>query len=606
MNAPADLLATELGVANVAWDLTGLTGSNDPAAVSALLDDADVHAVAMQRHRDTIASLDGAGLAAVMRELATVTELVDRAAVRTHLDYTTDVSDPASGAAMARLQERATAIGNQLMFVELEWAATPDEHAASVLQDSAVSFCSHHLTVVRLGRPHLMTEAEERINAEKSVTGVAAWTRLFDEQLAAITIDLGGDRKSSSLEVALSELQHTDRERRKAAAAAITEGLAPGLRTRAYIYNTLLADKSTDDRLRSYANWVSSRNLANQASDASVKALVDAVTDRFDIPQRWYRLKAQILGVDRLSFFDRNAAISTGAEPASVHWDEARETVLDAFGSFSPRIAGIAKQFFDDRWIDAPARASKQGGAFCAPTVPGRNPYVMVNYTGTRMDVLTLAHELGHGVHFALSGEKQSVFEYSMPLTVAETASVFGETVTFGRLLDAETDARRRLTLLGSNVDGSIATVFRQVSMWRFEDLCHTTRRTDGELSVDTFNEHWIRTQNELFGATVDSTGYESWWSYIHHFVHVPGYVYAYAFGQLLALSVYERYLQVGPSFVPKYEAMLGAGGSRSPEDLAAMVDCDLTDPGFWAAGLALIDRRLAEAEAAAAVVASL
>jgi oligoendopeptidase F len=606
MNAPADNLAAELGVADIAWDLTGLTGSDDPAAVTALLDAADAKADAMQRHRGTIATLDGPAFAVVMHELAELTESLERAGTRTMLDYATDVSDPVSGAAVARLQERGTAIGNQVMFVELEWAAVDEAHASEVMADPALAFCAHHLKVVRLARPFLLTEAEERINAEKNVTGVAAWTRLFDEQLSAVTVDLGGERSASSLEVALSELQHPDRERRKLAADAITVGLAPGLRTRAYIYNTLLAEKSTDDRLRSYATWVSSRNLANQASDASVRALVDAVTDRFDVPQRWYRLKAQILGVERLSFYDRNAALSTGDEPSLIGWDEARATVLDAFASFSPRIADTARRFFDENWIDAPPRAAKQGGAFCAPTVPGLNPYVMVNFTGTRNDVLTLAHELGHGVHFALSGEANSVFELQTPLTVAETASVFGETVTFGRLLDAETDARRRLMLLGSNIDASIATVFRQVAMWRFEDLCHTTRRTDGELSVDTFNELWLRSQNELFGATVDTTGYESWWSYIHHFVHVPGYVYAYAFGQLLALSVYERYTHVGPSFVPRYEAMLAAGGSRTPEALAMMVDCDLTDPEFWSAGLSLIDRRLAEAEEAAAVVATL
>jgi oligoendopeptidase F len=600
MNAPA---SDDLGVAGIAWDLHDLTGSDDPASVTALLDDADTAAAAMQRHRGTIASLDAAALATVMHELETLTESVSRASSRVFLDYATDVSDPVRGAAMARLQERATAISTQVMFVELEWAAADDAHADAVLADPALAFCAHHLRTVRASRPYLLSEPEERIVAEKSVTGVAAWTRLFDEQLSAVSVDLGGERANTNLDVALAELQHPDRARRVTAAAAITKALEPGLRTRAYIYNTLLADKSSDDRLRAYPTWVSSRNLANQASDASVRALVDAVTDRFDIPQRWYRLKAKLLGMDTLMFFDRNAAVSFGEEPEPVRWDDARATVLDAFNSFSPRIAGLAQQFFDERRIDGPPRPAKQGGAFCAPTSPTARPYVLVNYTGTRHDVLTLAHELGHGVHFALAGEQQSIFEMQTPLTVAETASVFGETVTFGRLLDAETDPKRRLTLLASNIDGAIATVFRQVAMWCFEDRCHTARRTEGELSVDAINSHWMATQRELFGDTVDATGYDSWWSYIHHFVHVPGYVYAYAFGQLLAMSVYDRYTQVGPSFVPKYEAMLGAGGSRSPEALAAMVDCDLTDAGFWSAGIGLIDRQLQAAEAVAATL---
>ena len=590
---------------DVTWDLTALTGTDEPDAALAMLDSAIVDVESFQSARGTIGELDAAALADLLRRAEQIIDVVQRATGRAHLEYATDVADPARGARMAAAQEKATAVMTRMIFIELEWAAMADDRADALVDDPALAFCRHHLRTLRQARPHLLSEAEERILAEKSVSGVSAWTRLFDEQLADVTASVPGEEKPFGLEEALSRTSSPDRAERAKVAAAITAGLEPGLRTRAYIYNTLLSDKTVDDRLRTYETWVSSRNLSNQASDQSVKALVDAVTDRNDIPQRWYRLKAQLLGLDKLAFYDRNAALPVQGGDPTIEWTDARDTVLDAYRSFSPLMADGAQRFFDERWIDAPIRPAKQGGAFCSPAVPSAHPYVLMNYTGKRRDVLTLAHELGHGVHFLLAG-KQSIYEYGMPLTVAETASVFGETLTFNRLLEHETDARRRLALLAENLEGQIATVFRQVAMWRFEDACHRARRTDGELSVTTFNELWIRTQGELFGGTVDTVGYENWWSYIHHFVHVPGYVYAYAFGQLLALSVYERSLAGGAGFVPSYVAMLSAGGSRSPEALASMVGCDLTDPGFWAAGLSLIDRTLAEAEEAVAVVSSL
>ena len=590
---------------DVAWDLTGLTGTADPEPALAMLDGAVLDAGGLQGARGTIGGLDAEALADLLRRAERIIEIVERATGRAHLEYSTDVADPKRGALMAAAQEKATAVMTQMIFIELEWAALDDVTADARIAHPALAFCAHHLRTLRQARPHLLSEPEERILAEKSISGASAWMRLFDEQLADVTAAVAGEEKPIGLEAALSRTSSPDRTERAAIASAITAGLEPGLRTRAYIYNTLLSDKTVDDRLRTYDTWVSGRNLANQASDESVKALVDAVTERNDIPQRWYRLKAKLLGLDKLAFYDRNAALAVEGGDPTIAWADARDTVLDAYRSFSPAMADGAQRFFDERWIDAPIRPAKQGGAFCSPAVPSDHPYVLVNYTGKRRDVLTLAHELGHGVHFLMAG-KQSIYEYGMPLTVAETASVFGETLTFNRLLENETDARRRLALLAENLEGQIATVFRQVAMWRFEDACHRTRRNDGELSVAMFNELWLRTQGELFGATVDTTGYENWWSYVHHFIHVPGYVYAYAFGQLLALSVYERSLAGGAAFVPSYLAMLSAGGSRSPEALAGMVGCDLADTGFWAAGLSLIDRTLAEAEEAAAVVASL
>ncbi len=589
---------------DVNWDLSILTGSSEVQSAVALLDEALVKATAIGRHRGTVASLNATAFAAVMRETATVLELLERCGNRAFLEFAGDVRDSANGQFVSMVRERSTAVSTKLIFLDLEWCAVDEARAQALMADPALAFCKHYLALARTMRPHQLSESEERVMTEKSVTGVAAWTRLFEEQLAVITVE--SNSESFPLEAALARTMHTDPLVRKETAAAITKALEPGLRTRAYIYNTLLADKSVDDRLRSYDSWSSSRNLANQASDASVKALVDAVVQRNDIPQRWYRLKGQLMGVDQLNFYDRNAALDFGTGDDLVSWPEAVELVVTAYNDFSPELGAAARAFFDNPWIDAGVRDGKQGGAFCAPIAPGINPFLLVSYTGTRRDVLTLAHEVGHGIHFLLAGEDQSVFELMMPLTVAETASVFGETLTFGRLLEKETDPHRRLSLLAANVDGQIATVFRQVAMYRFEDMCHQQRRRDGELTVEAINANWMTTQSELFGGTVNAAGYETWWSYVTHFVHVPGYVYAYAFGQLLALSVYQRSQNIGASFVPGYLKLLRAGGSRSPEGLAAMVGCDLTDPNFWDAGLELVDATLRQAEEAAAVVGSL
>lgn len=600
---PADRLAAALGVADVRFDHSGLLSELSVSTADGLLDRAEELAMSFERHRETLPTIEPTAFGELLRELAVIFELLERAGASVYLDYAVDVTVPASGAALAKLQERSTAIGNRLVFFELEWAGLEEARAETLANDTASEFCRHWLKTKRLGRPYLLGEPEEKLSAVKNVTGISAWTRLFDEQLGAVTVNLGGDRSSSQLEVALAELQNPDRSSRLAAAAAIQEGLKPGLRTRAYIYNTVLADKASDDGLRGFPEWSSSRNLANQASDESVATLVQAVRNRYDIVRRWYTLKSSLLGIEKLHFSDRNAQLSIGASGEMIRWPEAKETVVESFESFSPLVGGLARKFFDRNWIHAPASAGKQGGAFCMPTVPNSNPYVFVNYTGTRSDVLTLAHELGHGVHFSLAQAHQPVFQIQMPLTVAETASVFGETVTFSRILEKESDPAARLNLLASSLDAAIATVFRQVSMYQFEDLCHRARRTEGELSVDDINDRWLSSQQELFGDTVDTTGYESWWSYVHHFVHVPGYVYAYAFGQLLATSVYQRFLTAGASFVPQYESMLAAGGSKSPEDLAAMVGCDLRDPNFWSDGLSLIDTTLRAAEEAAAAL---
>ncbi|CAB4692626.1 unannotated protein [freshwater metagenome] len=586
----------DLTAADIAWDLDPLVDGKGQEGVNQLLDQAEVLTGELEQWRGRIAELEVPELAKAMSTLAEIQDRLGRAGSWVSLRFSVDTADPARGASMQKFQEQATELSTRLIFLELEWAEVPEQRASVLLESEELAFCRYYLESARRYRPYLLTEPEEKILAEKDVTSSSAWSRLFDELSSAIVVEL--PEGPTSLEQGLSRLGSPDRDDRRIAADAITVALEPGLRTRAYVFNTLMADKTTDDRLRSYSSWVASRNLANQASDSSVQALVDAVVDRYDIPQRWYRLKAQLLGVDRIADYDRNASVASIEEEFS--WSEATEIVLDSYGSFSSELAGVVNTFINDNWIDAPVRPGKRPGAFCAYTVPSAHPFLLLNWTSRRRDVLTLAHELGHGLHAYLARE-QGVFHQSTPLTLAETASVFGETVTFGRLLSDTTDPNARLALLAESLEGQIATVFRQIAMNRFENAVHTHRREIGELSTEDFADAWESTQRAMLGDAVELTpGYRSWWSYIPHFIGSPGYVYAYAYGQLLALAVYARYETEGDAFVPAYLDMLRAGGSKSPEDLGRIVGVDLADPRFWDGGLAIIDAQLSAAEQAA------
>jgi oligoendopeptidase F len=580
--------------AEVRWDLEPLVAAQ--GGPDACLDAAAAIADELEQARGTFASRSAADLRAWLDRLAEHEELVGRALAYASLRRATDVTDPERGRLLSRCQERATELGNQLVFWTLEWAALDDDHVAALLADEALATHAHHLRAARRHRPHLLSEPEERLLAEKAVTGRTAWAKLFGDLVSTLSVTLDG--RPATLEQALGRLSSPDRQVRQGAAEAVTAALAPGLATRATIFSTLLQDKAVDDRLRRHPTWISSRNLANEATDESVEALVAAVKRRYDIPQRWYALKARLLGVPRLADFDRSAAVTDARQRFS--FAEGRSLVLDAYRSFSPALADDAARFFAEGWIDAPSVPGKRNGAFCSYTVPSHHPYVFLNWTYERRDVLTLAHELGHGLHAYLA-RGQGVFHQSTGLTLAETASVFGETVTFGRLLEQTTDPDQRLALLAESIEGAIATVFRQTAMNRFEHAAHTARRTEGEVSAERFGELWAASQQELFGDAVEVTeGYRTWWSYIPHFISTPGYVYAYAYGQLLAMSVYRQYEQQGSDFVPRYLHLLSSGGSASPEELAMIVGCDLADDGFWDGGLELVEAQLQAAEQAA------
>ncbi|MFM8526862.1 MAG: M3 family oligoendopeptidase [bacterium] len=582
------------------WDLEPLVSGGGDDAARGFLAEAEAEAEEFAKtYRGKVEELDGEGLAEALAVLGGISDRLGRAGSYAALGYSVDSGSHERGALLAELQQRGAQIETNLLFFELEWAQVGDERAAEVLASPALDLYRHFLEVARMQKPHLMTEPEEKIATELRVTGRSAVARLFGDQISALRVDLPDRDEPVELDEALAELQSPDRSRREAAAGSITTTLEPGLKTRAYIFNTLLQDKATMDRLRSYPSWISSRNLSNEASDESVQALVEAVTNRYEIARRWYRLKAKLLGVDQLAWYDRAAPV--GGSEREVPYEEAKSTVLDCYRGFSPEMADTAAAFFDGNYVDVPPAAGKRGGAFCSYTVPSAHPYVMLNYTAKPNDVLTLAHELGHGVHASLA-RPRGIFEFTTPLTVAETASTFGESIVLDRLLD---DAAReeKLSLLAETIDGYVATTFRQIAMNRFEDRVHTARREEGEISTDRFASDWLATQTDLLGDSVSlDEAYGIWWSYIPHFIDSPGYVYAYAYGNLLALSVYRRYREEGPDFVPAYLDLNKAGGSRSPEGLGEIVGVDLRDPEFWNKGLDLIEERLDEAEREAEV----
>jgi len=581
------------------WDLEPLVENRGPEAVEAMLTEARERAEAFAEHyKGRVGELDRAELAEAMRELGAIHDLAGRAGSYAMLSFSLDTADPERGARMQKARELGAAIETHLLFFDLEWNLVPDEHADELLAAPELAFCAHHLRTLRRYRPHQLSEPEERILTETNVTGGSAFQRLFTEQTSALEVPLPGRDERASLEEGLSRLQDPDRDRRREAAEAVTASLRPGLRTRAFVFNTLLQDKATKDRLRDYPHWLASRNLANEASDESVEALIEAVRERYDLARRWYSLKARLLGLDRLAHYDRVAPVSDSDD--RIPYGEAEEIVLDCYRTFSPELGATAEEFFTGGYMDGPPRPGKRGGAFCSYTAPSAHPYVMLNYTSRPHDVLTMAHELGHGVHASLA-RPQGIFHFTTPLTLAETASIFGENIVLERLLERAPGAAERLDLLAGALDGAVAAVFRQVAMNRFEDAIHSARRETGELSVERFGELWLATQADLLGDSVElDDDYGLWWSYIWHFVDAPGYVYAYAYGHLLALSVYRKYQEQGEGFVSSYLDLLRAGGSRPPEELGAIVGVDLSDPGFWSSGLELVERQLDAAEAAA------
>ncbi len=583
---------------SIRWDLTHLHA--EPARAAPDRDPAASLAAASAfaaRYRGRLATLSAAELRAAVDAYEAALEPAARAGAFAQLQFAADSSAPAHGALVAHVQERSTEIRNALRFFELEWIAVDEAAAARLLADPALRARRHWLAAARRYRPHVLSEAEERVLDESANTGERAWARLFDEIVASLRFApiVDGAAQDLGLEETLALLHDASRERRRAAASGLTEGLRGSARVLAFTLNTLVASKATEDRLRSYVGAMDSRHLSNEIDAASVRALMEACERAFPLVQRYYRLKAKLLGIAQLADYDRYAPISatTGVRP----WSAAREIVLRAYREFSPEIAALAERFFTGRWIDAEVRPGKQGGAFCSATLPSVHPYVLMSYTGEPRDVMTLAHELGHGVHDLLAAE-QGLLEQVAPLTSAETASVFGEMLVFRSLMREEQDPRARLALLCGKLEDAFATVFRQVVLTRFEEKLHAARRSEGELATDRINALWLEANAPMHGDAVALTNdYAWWWLYIGHFVHAPFYCYAYAFGELLVLALLRRYDAEGAPFVAKYRELLRAGGSETPSVLLARVGLDVTDPAFWDGGIAVIAEMVEAAE---------
>ncbi|MGA2027956.1 MAG: M3 family oligoendopeptidase [Syntrophobacteraceae bacterium] len=577
---------------NIIWDLGDLySGTSDPQI------EADTkwlreRVLSFSSYRGKVAGLGPEDLLEAVARLEEINERAQKLLAYAYLNFSTQTSNPAASAFFQSRKELYSEIRRDTLFFELEWSKLEDSRAEELASGPLLSKYHHYLISLRRYKPHLLSEPEERILAEKEPAGASAWGALFDKMLSQLKF---GEKKRTESEL-LSELYSPDREVRKRAATELSDGFQSVLPSLTHIFNTVLLDKSIDDRLRRYPHWLSSRNLSNEAGDAMVGALVNAVCSRYDLVQRYYRLKRKLLGYEELFDYDRYAPVQVPAE-AKTSWDEAKAIVLTSYGDFSAEMEKIALRFFKERWIHAPVLPGKRSGAFAHPVVPSSHPYVFLNFTGSRRDVMTLAHELGHGIHQYLA-RSQGLFNSDTPLTTAESASVFGEMLVFRSVLKRTASQVERLGLLCSKIEDTFATVFRQVAMNRFEEAVHNARRTRGELDPDFISSAWIETQTAMFGDSVRLLDhYRTWWSYIPHFVHSPGYVYAYAFGELLVMALYEQYLRDGPDFVPRYLAFLRSGGKAGPEELLRPFGVDLADAGFWDRGIRIIEMLVDEAE---------
>ena len=577
---------------DIRWNLEDLYADRD-----ALLQDLDgVKSAAKdfaKRYREKLASLSDTALAQALKEMESLQDRLGRAYTYAYLNWCTNTEDAERGALLHSVREQCSRIEQELLFFDLEWTQLEDKPAEKLLESSHLNPYKHYLELLRLHKPHLLEESEEKILSEKSITGRQAWNRFFDELLGAARFQF--DERKVTLQEILAQLYKPDREVRKQAALSLTATLEQHLRQLTYVFNTVLSDKFSDDRLRQYPHWLASRNLSNEISDEAVQALIDAVSGRYDLVARYYRLKQKLTGLEELYDYDRYAPL--GDIEIHYSWQQAQETVLEAYKSFHPLLESIAGNFFQHRWIDATITGGKVGGAFSHAAVPSAHPYVLVNFTGSVRDVQTLAHELGHGVHQYLSRE-QGVFHSHPPLTISETASTFGEMLVFDRLMKEESQPDVRLSMLMSKLDDTMATVFRQIALNSFEDQIHAARRSKGELSPDDFGELWMKTQREMFqGSVTFCEHYRVWWSYIPHFLHTPGYVYAYAFGELLVLALHVRYRQDGDGFAQRYLHLLEAGGSDWPHKLLQPLDVDLNNEQFWQEGLSVIEELISQAE---------
>ncbi len=579
-------IQAELG-AMPEWDLSDLYSGPDAPELKRDLDASEQQAKDFHaRYQGKLAELSGDELGEAVRTYEAMAETIGRVMSFAQLHYSGNVSDAARGRFYQSMQERVTQITLHTLFFTLELNRLDDDQLDRKLSSAKLAHYKPWLRDLRVFRPHQLSDEIERLLHEKEVAGRSAWVRLFDETLAELRFEVDGQTLTETETLHL--LSDRDGARRKSAAKALGKVFGDNIRLFAHVTNTLAKEKEVEDKWRNYAKPWSSRNLANQVEDEVVDALVEAVKGAYgQMSHRYYGMKARWFGVEALDYWDRNAPLPDDVD-RSFTWEQARETVIGAYGRFSPDLAELGQRFFDNRWIDAPARPGKAGGAFAHPTVPSAHPYLLLNFMGKARDVMTLAHELGHGVHQLLAAE-QGALMADTPLTLAETASVFGEMLTFRAMLDAETDPKRRRAMLAGKVEDMLNTVVRQIAFYEFERKVHAERR-EGELSAERLGEIWMSVQTESLGPAIRfEDEYRHFWAYIPHFIHSPFYVYAYAFGDCLVNSLYDAYRSGAAGFERNYLDMLRAGGTLRHKDLLQPFGLDASDPAFWRRGLDVV-----------------
>ncbi|MCW5731751.1 MAG: M3 family oligoendopeptidase [Alphaproteobacteria bacterium] len=577
------------------WDLSDLYPGRDSPQLRSDLERAEADARAFAAaHQGKVASLSGAALGEAVAEYERIGEIVGRIMSFAYLAYATDMSDAEVGRFFQTMQERTTEITSHLLFFTLEINRIEDAELERRLDAPGLARYRPWLRDIRVFRPYQLSDELEKLLHEKSIPGRAAWVRLFDETLAELRFPVGGEELG--VEQALHLLSDRDQTRRREAAKSLGAVFGRNVRLFALILNTLAKDKEIEDKWRRLPAPEAQRHLANQVEPEVVEALAGAVREAYPrLSHRYYAFKAKWLGQERLDYWDRNAPLP-GDDDRLIGWNEARDIVLDAYRRFSPKLGEIGQRFFDHAWIDAPARPGKASGAFAHPTVPSAHPYLMLNYQGKARDVMTLAHELGHGVHQVLAGRQGNLMS-DTPLTLAETASVFGEQLTFRALLARDRDPARRRRMIAAKVEDMLNTVVRQIAFYEFERRIHAERR-QGELTPERIGVHWLAVQGESLGPALRfDEEYKYYWAYISHFVHAPFYVYAYAFGDCLVNALYAVYEDAEQGFQDRYLAMLAAGGTLRHRELLAPFGLDATDPAFWSKGLGVIERFIDELE---------
>jgi oligoendopeptidase F len=582
------------------WNLADLYAAIDAPEIRRDLDRADNYSTAFEeafKGRLVVMAAAGDGgaqLAEAIRRYEMIDDLLGRLISFAGLVYAENTTDPKRAKFYGDVQERITAASSHLLFFTLELNRIDDAALERALAEPKLAHYRPWLEDVRKEKPYQLEDRVELLFHEKSVTSYSAWNRLFDETVAQLRFRVGG--KELAIEQTLNLLQDSREATRKSAAQALAKTFKANTRVFTRITNTLAKDKEISDRWRGFADVADARHLANRVEREVVEALVDAVRASYPrLSHRYYALKAKWFRKKRLAYWDRNAPLPK-APTRTISWPQARATVLSAYGDFSPQMADIAARFFDERWIDAPTRPGKAPGAFSHPTVPSAHPYVLLNYQGKPRDVMTLAHELGHGVHQVLAARNGPLMAPT-PLTLAETASVFGEMLTFKRILADTRDAKARKAMLASKVEDMINTVVRQIAFYTFERMVHSERR-NGELTAERLGEIWLEVQRESLGPAIDlKPGYEAFWTYIGHFVHSPFYVYAYAFGDCLVNSLYAVYERAHDGFAERYLDMLAAGGTKHHSELLKPFGLDARDPAFWLGGLKVIEGMIEELE---------